>query len=43
MEQEVLTKASQCLWCGARDFDFLHHQYILPVCPGCLDQLKQEK
>lgn len=42
MQQETITKLSQCLWCGSKDVDFLHQQFILPICPKCFDNLKKE-
>ena len=33
---------SQCLWCGTQDVDMLHEEYILPLCPKCLKEFKEE-
>ena len=41
MESNSL-EGTQCLWCGAQDVDVLHKEYILPLCPKCLKEFKEE-
>lgn len=41
--ENTLNLESQCLWCGTQGVDILHRQFVLPLCPKCLAEFRNER